>query len=227
LRPAWQFWRSNPARLVDVPGRLLAAAAQPYGLSALGLYTAGISLRMGSVGFGAGITSMGTSVLYRESVVSLAGAWSPVPWLALGVGSRFARIDFGGAYNPLPLSSWDVGMRIRLSRQWSIDVSRTDMGVGVLNGRSIVSPQMHVAISCQYSDDLSLRAGTAGVHENWTVGESLRVSPAWVISADLVTSPLRLRVGSLLSLGALAVDLVYRDDPQLGGDVSAGLAWTW
>jgi hypothetical protein len=227
LRPAWQFWRSNPARLVDAPSRIMGAAAQPYGLSDLSLYTASISLRMGSLGLGSGVTSMGSSTLYRESDITVAGAWSPTPWLALGIGTRLARLDFGGAYNPLPFSSWDVGMRIRFSRQWSMDVSQTDLGSAALYGRSMVEAQTHIAFSWQYSNDLTLRAGSTDAAGHWTFGQSLRVSPAWVISGDLVTSPLRLRVGSLLSVGAFAVDLVYRDDPQLGGDVAAALAWSW
>jgi hypothetical protein len=227
LRPAWQFWRSNPARLLDTPSRILTAVAQPYGLSNLSLYTVAVSLRMGPVGLGAGVTSMGTSALYQESDITVAGAWSPTPWLAIGVGTRLARIDFGGAYNPLSFTSWDAGMRIRISRQWSVDLSRTDLGSPAIYGRAIVEAQTHVALGWQYSNDLTLRAGSTGTMGQWTAGESLRVSPAWVISADLVTSPLRLRVGSLISIGALAVDLVYRDDPQLGGDVAAGLAWSW
>jgi len=227
LRPAWQFWRRNPARLLDVPSRILSAAAQPFGLPDLSLYTVGVSLRMGSLGLATGVTSMGTSTLYRESDITFAGAWSPLQWLAFGVGTRLARLDFGGAYKPLPLTSWDVGIRIRISSQWSMDVSKTDLGSATIYGRSMVEPQTHMSLSWQYSNDLTLRAGGTDATGHWTAGQSLRVSPAWVISADLVTSPLRLRVGSLLSMGALTLDLVYRDDPQLGGDVAAGLAWSW
>ena len=226
LRPAHLYWYANPARAVDVYSRVSAAFARPYGLGALQTVVAGATIRTQAVAIAVGMVSLGQPALYRESDLSLALAVAAGRQIAFGATGHLALLEFGNNFQAFRYGSWDLGVRVRMSEALSFDGAVTGIRSGA-HARLQESARVSAAIVWNRRGVLSLRAGHSRLHPSqWSVGESLRLSHALTVSADLLATPVRLRLGALIQVGQMGFDFVYRDDPNLGGDIIVGMSWS-
>jgi hypothetical protein len=217
IRPGLNFWHTLPGRLVHAQSRVYLATARPYGLSDLGTSAVDVTLRPGRLGFGLSYTTLGNRDYYSETQFSAATALRVESWLSLGILTHVRQVYFGGRFAPL----YDVvaggGLCLAAARNLSIDLASTGPG-GTAGGRPLSVSRLAAGVSWQYSNRLGLRAALDS-EVGGSLGETLRLGPRLVLSGDLLTRPLRLQVGALLSTGRFGFDFLYRDDPELGGDL--------
>ena len=221
IRPAQHYWHALPQRLVDGQPRVLLAAAQPYGLVALRTASVEITARPGSWGLGFSCTSLGSHDTYGELLLTVGGALDIRSRLALGVTASYGRAGFGNHFTALHQFTAGAGVRMNFTRQFSLDLGASHLPLTQSEMR-LSAAAYSAGITWQHSHELALRAAMLS-NNQWSLGETLRLGSNLALAANLLTSPLRLQVGALLSAGNLGFDLLYRDDPELGGDVAVGL----
>jgi hypothetical protein len=222
LRPALHYWHASPARLTDGDPRIHLAGARPYGLNELGTVSADITLRPGPFGLGVSCSALGNSSYYGELLLVSGLAWQPSRHMAVGVTVEYGRVQPGRRFAPLQDLAAGVGLRTRLGRRFSFDVGASRLGSQAPDRERLFTPRLSAGVALDYSDQLSLRLGALSSSQ-WALGETIRLGPHAVLAADLLTSPLRLCLGFLLNAGRFGFDFLYRDHPELGGDLSVGL----
>lgn len=223
LRPSLHFWQRSPARLLDAAPRVHLAGAQPYGLSALQTASVDGHARLGSVGTGLSISSLGKGDYYGELLAAAGFAWQPRPPLALGLSLEYGRVQAGRRFEALHEWALGAGARARLGRHVSLDAATLGWTLAPRSRSSrLFASRFTAGFTLHYSQALTLRASALALRQ-WNIGETVRIGEHLVLSADLVTSPLRLAVGLLFQAGPLGFDLLYRDHPQLGSDVVLGV----
>ena len=221
------FWHVNPAFAVLGPAQVVARVARPYGLESLNTGSAGLILTPGRGAFALAIASLGSAALYRELDLSIAAAYTVGGTVSVGFAGHYLEIRTGPRFGPLAFGAVDAGVVWSPGRSWFICASATDMGTPSLYGRQVVSPRFQAGVSWRYSDQLSLRAGltTRDGYRHASFGETLRLSHALVLAAELQSGPIRLGVVVTLRLGGLLISIGYRDHPDLGGDTNAAVGW--
>jgi len=148
-------------------------------------------------------------------------AWQPARWVALGAFLEHGRVQAGSRFAALHEFALGAGVRAQLSGRISLDCSAT--GLGTPSGEArLFTPRLSAGITFEYSNDLSVRVASPA-NLQWSLGETVKVGENLALSADLVTSPLRLSLGLLISAGPFGFDFLYRDHPELGGDVAVGV----
>jgi len=221
LRPALHFWHTAPGRLVDGAPRVHVAGAQPYGLSELRSGAVDITARPGAFGLGVSFSTLGSGQYYSELLLASGVAWQPARWVALGAFLEHGRVQAGSRFAALHEFALGAGVRAQLSGRISLDCSAT--GLGTPSGEArLFTPRLSAGITFEYSNDLSVRVASPA-NLQWSLGETVKVGENLALSADLVTSPLRLSLGLLISAGPFGFDFLYRDHPELGGDVAVGV----
>lgn len=216
------YWHSMPQRLVDSEPRILLAAAQPYGLAALRTAAGEATFHPGPFGIGLSCTSLGQHDYYGELQVEWAVAIEIREFLAFGVAAHYGRVSFGRRFASLHELTAGAGVRLAFARRFSVDLGARGLGGAESGGRPLSNSDLTGGVTWDYSSDLSLRAGV-GSGADATFGETVRLGPNLALAADLLTSPLRLQVGALMSAGRFGFDFLYRDHPELGGDLIAGI----
>ena len=221
LRPAVHFWQAAPGRLVDIAPRVHLAGAQPYGLSALRSGAANITVRPGTFGLGVSLSVLGESDYYSELVAASGIAWQPIRALAVGAILEYGRVQAGSRFGELNGVALGAGIRAQLGQQVSMDFAATGLGDSPANAR-LFTPRLQAGITYEHSGDLCVRMASFS-NSQWSLGETVKVGEHLALSADLITSPLRLSLGLLISAGALGFDFLYRDHPELGADLAVGV----
>lgn len=222
IRPGLHYWHGLPQRLVDGDPRLYMAAAQPYGLTALRTAAAEITAHPGPLGLGFSCTAMGQSTVYGELVLSAALAVEVWESLAMGIGGHYGHVHFGGQFSSLHEFTASAGLRATLTRMLSLDVSISNLHPKGNGDRRLWTTGFSAGVTWQHGRDLALKAGVHSGNE-WNLGETIRLGRGMALAAGLCTAPLRLQAGVLMSVGKLGFDFLYRDHPELGGDVTVGI----
>lgn len=222
IRPALHYWHALPQRLVDGQPRVQLTAAQPYGLVALRTATAEVTVQPGRrVGLGFSCTSMGSHDTYGEVLLTVGGATDIRNRLALGVNASYGRVGFGNHFTALHQLTFGAGVRVTFTRQFSLDLAASRLPL-TQSERRLSTAALSAGATWQHSHELALRAAM-GSGSQWSLGETLRLGSNLALAANLLASPLRLQVGALLSAGSLGFDFLYKDDPELGGDLAVGI----
>lgn len=222
IRPVLHYWHASPGRLLDSDSHVHLAAALPHGLDALRTASADVTLHPGPAGLGFSCSVLGHSEYYQELLVTSGIALEMLQRLALAVTAEYGRVQPGSRFSPLADWSAGAGVRVRFNGQVSLDLSAAGFGGPPSDRRGLFSPRLAGGVTLDYSSQLSLRAGAKSWSE-WSLGETVRLGPGLALAADLLTGPLRLCLGVLLSVGRFGFDFLYRDHPELGGDLSVGL----
>jgi hypothetical protein len=218
--PGLHYWHALPERLIDARSRLHFAAAQPYGLTALRTVAADVTLHPGGFGFGWSCTALGQSSYYSELLISSAVAVRLVNFLALGAGVQYGSVQFGQRFGGLYEFAGSAGLRVAAGKRFSVDVAARSPVGG--SGHALAVPGFVCGFICNYSTQASLRISFDSPL-GWSFGETVKLGSNLAFGADLLTSPLRLRVNALLHRGPFGFSFLYRDHPELGGDLVVGL----
>lgn len=219
LLPSLHFWQRAPARLFDVAPRVHLAGAQPYGLRELSTAAVNVTCRPGNFGLGFSFATLGASDYYREQLAATGIAWRPVRPVALGAIAEYGRVQTGTRFDALDQWTLGVGIRARAGSRVSVDAAALGIGPDKLRRESLQPFRLTAGLTFDYSGALSMRVA-ALPDAQWSVGETVKLSDQVALAADLETSPLRLSVGLLAGVGPLGLGFLYRDHPELGGDVS-------
>jgi hypothetical protein len=112
-------------------------------------------------------------------------------------------------------------VRAQVSRRFSLDCAVTELETSSEKAR-LFEPRLAAGLTFEYSNDLCVRVASLS-HLQWSLGETVKLGENLALSAELVTSPLRLSLGLLISAGSFGFDFLYREHPELGGDIAVGV----
>jgi hypothetical protein len=226
LSPSLLFWYVNPATLVQAESHVCIAHGRPFGLRELDLAAAGWVYRRSRLAFALGLTSLGSSALYRESDLSVSATYSAGSAVSTGLTAHWLDLRFGTRFAAQRFGALDAGLWVALPGGSGIGISIADLGAAHVGGRQALSPRYRMCGYYRYSPRLALRAGVEHA-ATWTLalGESLRIARTLCLSAEVVSDPLRLVARARFALDPLYIELTFRDHPDLGGDHLLVVGW--
>jgi hypothetical protein len=226
LAPTFLYWHANPATIMLRPSTLALGHARPYNLSELQANLAGTVVHVSAFGVALGLTTLGSDT-YRESDATATLGLRLGRALSVAATAHQVELRFGDRFAAQRFPLADVGVWLQTPDGSGLGLSACDLGAPEIGDRPALDARYRAALVYRHSPGLALRAGAEfRGHWGFAFGETLLIGRALHLHAELQSRPLRLTVGTRLTLGHLWVDFIYRDHPELGGDQAWGIGWT-